>query len=157
MLMAKKIGRPSDYTPELCAVICSRLAEGASLRTICLADDMPDMSSVFKWLRENPAFSQQYAKAKEEACDALFEEILDIADNGSNDWMESHDPENPGYRFNGEHYQRSRMRVDVRKWALSKIKPKKYGEKVTQEHTGPEGAPLSIVFSGVPSDGRRQN
>jgi len=131
-------GRPTKYSKELAAEICSQLADGISLRTICLAEDMPNKSSVFLWLREHEEFSDQYAKAKEESSDALFEELLDIADDGTNDWMENKgkDGECIGYKVNGEAIQRSRLRVDVRKWALSKLKPKKYGEKHTIEHQG---------------------
>jgi hypothetical protein len=143
------MGRPSDFSQDLADCICSRLAEGLSLRTVCKADDMPDKSTVFKWLREIPGFSDQYAKAKEEAADALFEETIDIADDGSNDWIKDNDPENPGYKFNGEHYQRSRLRVDTRKWMLSKMKPKKYGEKVTQEISGPNGGPVAVTQIGL--------
>ena len=124
------MARPSEYTQEKADEICALLAEGTSLRTVCKADDMPSLSTVFKWLREIKTFSHQYARAKEESADALLEETMEIADDGSNDWMEKNDEKNPGYDFNGEHFQRSRLRVDVRKWAMSKLKPKKYGEKL---------------------------
>src|SRR3990172_7086066 len=61
---------------------------------------------------------------------------MDISDDGTNDWMASNDPENPGYRVNGEHIARSRLRVDTRKWIASKLKPKKYGEKLDIAHSG---------------------
>jgi hypothetical protein len=73
---------------------------------------------------------------------ALAEETLDIADDGRNDWMERNDPKNQGYEFNGEHVQRSRLRVDARKWFAAKVAPKKYGEKVQQELSGPDGGPI---------------
>lgn len=91
---------------------------------------MPDKTTVFKWLRERPEFLAQYARAKEESADALADEMLDIADDGSNDWMELHHRENVGWVENGEAMQRSRLRVDTRKWIASKLKPKKYGEKL---------------------------
>lgn len=139
-------GRPAIYTQELADEVCSRLADGDSLRTVCIADDMPSMTTVFKWLRENEEFAKQYARAKEESATALFEEIFDIADDGTNDWMEARDKEGNaiGWRENGEALQRSRLRVDTRKWALSKLVPKKYGDKVTTEHTGPNGGPVQI-------------
>jgi hypothetical protein len=124
-------GRPSDYSQELADRICSKLAEGISLRTVCLADDMPDKSTVFKWLREIKEFSDQYTRAKEESSDALVEEMLDISDDGTNDWMEQLDEEGKtkGWRENGEAINRSRLRVDTRKWIASKLKAKKYGDK----------------------------
>jgi terminase small subunit-like protein len=130
------MGRPSDYTQDLADRICAQLAEGISLRTVCLAEDMPDKSTVFRWLRTNQVFCDQYARAKEEAADALVEDILDIADDGANDWMEQLDKEGKaiGWRENGEAISRSRLRVDTRKWIASKLKAKKYGDKVDMTH-----------------------
>jgi hypothetical protein len=132
------VGRPAIYSQELADAICSQLAEGISLRTVCRAEGMPDKSTVFKWLREIPEFTDQYARAKEESADALVEDILDIADDGSNDWMELLDSEGEikGWRENGEALQRSRLRVDTRKWIASKLKAKKYGDKQQVEHSG---------------------
>lgn len=124
------MGRPSDYTQELANTICSRLAEGMSLRTVCNAEEMPDKSTVFRWLETNKEFRDQYARAKEESADALVEEILDIADDGSNDWMEVHKGEQVSWIENGEALGRSRLRVDARKWVASKLKAKKYGDKL---------------------------
>lgn len=91
---------------------------------------MPAMSTMFKWLRENSEFSEQYARAKQEAADAMAEEILDISDNGSNDWMEKHFGETTAWVTNGEALQRSRLRVDTRKFLMAKMKPKVYGDKL---------------------------
>lgn len=77
-----------------------------------------------------------HARTKAKGCTAVAEHALDIADDGSNDWMESHDPENRGWRFNGEHVQRSRLRVETRKWFLSKLMPKVYGDKSSVELSG---------------------
>lgn len=127
----KTTGRPSIYTQELADDICHQLALGLSMRTVCSPDEMPDMSTVFRWLRINEEFRNQYARAKEESTDALSEELLDISDNGENDWMEKHFGDNPESVWvqNGEALQRSRLRVDTRKWLMSKMKPKKYGDK----------------------------
>lgn len=138
-------GRPSTYTPEIAARICAEIALGRSLRSICKADDMPSLQTFYEWLPKHPEFADQYARAKSDQADTLFDEILDIADEGSNDWMETHDPDNPGWRFNGEHFARSRLRVDARKWMAGKLRPKKYGERQSVELSGPEGAPLASV------------
>jgi hypothetical protein len=138
-------GRPSDYTQETADRICAQLAEGKSLRTICKADDLPSCQTVYAWLRTHAEFLAQYTRAKEDAADAFAEEMLDIADEASNDWMEVHDKDNAGYRFNGEHVNRSRLRVDTRKWIASKLKPKKYGERVQAELTGKDGGPIETA------------
>ena len=64
----------------------------------------------------------------------LFDEILDIADNASNDWMQANDPNNPGWRQNSEAIRRSQLRIDARKWIAGKLRPKKYGETTRLEH-----------------------
>jgi hypothetical protein len=152
-----KTGRPTDYTKELVDEICSRLAMGESMRTVCKDDKMPALTTVFRWLREKPEFKSQYDLAKRESADAMSEEILDIADNGVNDWMETHygkDGDEVGWRLNGEALGRSRLRVDTRKWYMSKIMPKKYGDKVDVTTNGKDlPTPiLGIVPNAIPSD-----
>lgn len=119
------------------------------MRTVCADDAMPCMTTVFKWLREKPEFTQQYTRAKEESADAMFEEMMDIADDGTNDWMEAHTKEGEalGWRENGEALQRSRLRVDTRKWALSKLKPKKYGDKIALG--GDPENPISLLLGEI--------
>jgi hypothetical protein len=148
-------GRPTKYTQELADEICARIADGQSLREICRDDDLPVMSTIMLWaakdrraLAENKesdykGFSEQY----ESACEARLlmhaEELLDIADDGTNDWMERTDREgqNIGWQVNGEAMQRSRLRVDTRKWLLSKLLPK-YADKQAHEHSGVNGEPI---------------
>lgn len=119
------------------------------MRTACKADDMPSAVTVFAWMRKYPDFLKQYARAKEESADALAEEIMDIADDGSNDWMEENHKGDVAYKVNGEHVQRSRLRVEARKWIASKLKPKKYGDK-TEVSLDPEtkSALIGVAFIG---------
>jgi hypothetical protein len=124
-------------TPDVFDRICQRIAEGQSLRSVCRDVGMPDKATFFRYMRESEqSVRDQYARACEERCVALAEDAIDIADDGSNDWMDENDPENPGYRANGEHIQRSKLRVDTRKWFLSKLKPKVYGDKSAVELSG---------------------
>ncbi|MFX3756332.1 hypothetical protein ACJBQH_10410, partial [Streptococcus suis] len=69
-------------------VICERIVEGQSLREIVRDPVMPASSTVFKWLSQFPSFAEQYTRAREAQADTIFDEILDIADNAQNDWME---------------------------------------------------------------------
>lgn len=143
-----KIGRPTDYTPELADRICAEMVCGSSLRSICKADDMPSCVTVFAWLRKYPDFLKRYEAAAAERANYHAEEMLDIADDGTNDWMEVHDKDGNcvGYKVNGEHVQRSRLRVDTRKWLMSKLQPKKYGEKVDLNHgVQPDNPLLSLM------------
>lgn len=98
------------------------------------------------WLRKHPEFVNQYTRAKEESADAMAEDVLDIADDASNDWMEANDGENLAFKLNGEHIQRSRLRIETRKWLMAKMKPKKYGDR--QILSGDETSPLQVIVQG---------
>ena len=145
---APKRGRPSSFTQETADEICALIAEGQSLRSICLADEMPSMRAVLRWLADenNEDFRRQYARAREAQADALFDEILDIAEDGSNDWMERKNADGVviGWQENGEALRRSALRVDARKWMAGKLAPKKYSDKQSVEHTGPDGGAIQI-------------
>lgn len=131
----------STFTQKTADSICERIADGESLRAICADDAMPSTSTVCKWLSEQPAFSEQYARARELQADALFDEILEIADDGTNDWMErkNADDQSIGWKENGEALRRSQLRVDARKWMAGKLQAKKYGDKLDLNHTGSIG------------------
>lgn len=117
-------GRPSDYTQELADEICERLSEGQSLRTVCSDDKMPSRKTVFSWMRKHPDFLNQYTRAKQEAADALAEEIVDISDDAEAAIKRSAE------KKSGAVAQAYRLRVDTRKFIMAKMKPKKYGEKI---------------------------
>jgi hypothetical protein len=132
-----EVGRPTLFTPDLAQSVCIALAQGRSLRDVCEDEGMPAESTVRLWaVEDREGFSAQYAKAREIGYHMMADELLEIADNGSNDWMERNAEENDGWQLNGEHIQRSRLRVDARKWMLSKVLPKVYGEKQQHEVSG---------------------
>jgi hypothetical protein len=107
-----KGGRPPNpSTPQIKARICLEIAEGKSLRNICLADDMPASETVRVWLALDAEFAAQYARAREEQADYYADEIIEIADTA-------------------EDANLARLRIDARKWKASKLRPKKYGEKL---------------------------
>ena len=125
--MARRLSR---YTPELATAICENIAGGKSLRKICRAPGMPAASTVCLWLTQEAAFAEQYAHARDARGDALFEEILEIADDRSKDFKTIIRDGQEVQVFDHEHVQRARLRVDSRKWFLSKLNPKKYGDKL---------------------------
>lgn len=127
MATKAKTGRPSDYLPEVAADICSLLASGESLRKVCERPGMPSKTSVFRWLAEHSEFRDQYAKATETRADAIFEEMFDIADSVAAE---------------AAAVGKARLRIDTRKWALARMNPKKYGDKVSQEidHKSSDGS-----------------
>lgn len=145
----KPVGRPSLYSQELADRVCQRIIEGYSMRTVCKPDDMPAAATLFRWFREHPEFREQYARATEERTEAMSEDILDIADDGSNDLM-TIQKGNQSYEIeNKEVTNRSKLRVDTRKWLMSKMKPKKYGDKVDVTSEGKSIQPvINIVKYG---------
>lgn len=118
-------------------IVCSSRGIGNILTAGYEGYVLPSYSTVMKWLTEDESLSERYAGAKEAQADYMADEILDIADDGMNDWMEKNDKDGAciGYQLNGEHVQRSRLRIDSRKWLASKLKAKKYGDKLQQEIT----------------------
>ncbi|WP_395019806.1 hypothetical protein [Dongia sp.] len=132
----KKTGRPTDFTENLATEICLRISEGESVRSIVKDEDMPSSSTIFRWLLDEryKTFWEQYEKARNIQAELMFEELLEIADDGTNDYttrMRGADGEEEEHQIlNSEHIQRSRLRVDTRKWYLSKVLPKKFGDKL---------------------------
>ncbi len=107
---------------------------------------MPSRSSVSLWVvNDVEGFADQYARARELGLDEMAESLTEISDDGTNDWVDDNDPDNPGYKLNGEHVQRSKLRVDTRKWILSKLAPKKYGDKQDINLSGQVDVAASIL------------
>ena len=134
-------GRPTDYTEDLADLICERLAIGESMRSIARDEDMPAMSTLFQWLRVHPSFTEQYERAKVESADAMSEDCIDIADNidGQTVMVDGVPLVVEGEMVkvvDSVSVQHAKLKVDTRKWLMSKMKPKKYGERTTTEHTG---------------------
>ena len=149
-------GRPSEFSQEKADAICERLADGESLRSICSEEGFPSQPTVFRWLAANESFRKQYAHARDVQADVLFDEILEIADDGRNDWMAAHgEDEGSGWKENGEAIRRSQMRIDARKWMAGKLRPKKYGDKLEVEQNIGVSDPLAALLSNVAENGRK--
>lgn len=111
---------------------------GETLTAICADESMPDRVTVWRWCEANEEFRNAYARARDEQVETFVDQTIDISDDARNDWMARLGDEDAGEGWvaNGEHIQRSRLRVDTRKWVAAKLKPKKYGERQTLEHEG---------------------
>jgi len=140
-----KTGRPTKYDPEIARIMCEKLSEGIPLREICRENEgFPAWRTVYDWMKRDPDLSASIACARDVGYDALAEECLDIADNASNDWMERMDEHGKpiGWQVNGEHIQRSKLRIETRLKLLAKFNPKKYGDKIT--HSGDDINPVVV-------------
>lgn len=134
-------GRPTIYTPRLAGRICVQLAMGKGMRQIERMPGMPSARTIHRWVETNENFRQRYAKARERGLDALAEETLEIADDGTGDtWLD----DSGTVRVNNDIVQRSKLRVDTRKWLLSKLAPKKYGEYQRIDQTVRQGIPEQL-------------
>lgn len=119
------MGRPSKFSKKLGDQICLRIAEGESLRAICQDEDMPNKSTVLRWYlsdkEELEFFRKQYDLAREIQNQLIEDECIDIADDASNDWMDRNVGEDTIRVLDHEHVQRSRLRVDTRKWKIERM------------------------------------
>ena len=130
------------YTQDKADEICELIVDGHTIRDICAFEHLPSVKTFFKWLRDHDEFGKQYAHAKEEQAEIMVQEMFSIADDGQNDWYDKQLKNGETVRaLDHEHVQRSKLRIDTRKWAASKFKPKKYGERIV--HAGDEDAPLT--------------
>lgn len=140
------MGRPTVYTPEMAAELFAYLSMGEPLRTACGHEGMPHVATVFRWLSaSNQAewgvdFREQYARAKEEAADAMAEEILYIADNQVVGEVIVTKPNKEGKLVTEVRKEdmlgHRRLQIDSRKWLASKLKPKRYGDKLDMTSGG---------------------
>jgi hypothetical protein len=140
------------YSQTIADAICERIANGESLRAICADEGMPASSTVFLWLAEHAGFSEQYARAREAQAEHLAAEIVAIADEecttvraDKHHGAKGDESGEVEVVFDATAVARNRLRVDARKWVASKLKPKVYGDKVTTEHTGPNGGPVQLA------------
>ena len=143
------MGRPALYSPELGQELCDRISQGNSLRKVCDADDMPAWTTVFKWLRIDNTFAQQYAQARELWADAEFDRMMEIADTVREGQKVKTLPDGTKEVTTGDMVDRAKLQVDTRKWALARMMPRKYGDRMTQELTGAGGKELVVTIRSV--------
>jgi len=133
--------------------IIQRIELGESLRSILKDENMPSSQTFYIWINDDESKSKQYARATEIRADLIFDEMIEIADDGTNDFTKKLLSEIEVEMLNSEHLQRSRLRIDTRKWILSKMNPKKYGDKLdltTKDKELPQ--PTTIVFKDFKND-----
>jgi len=125
------IGRPTKYSKEIAEQICFDISSKAlGLKQICNNELYPHPVTIYRWISENEDFRNMYARAKDSQADLLAEEILEIADDGSNDFMTIVKGDQSYTVENKELVNRSRLRIDARKWYAAKLRPNKYGDKI---------------------------
>lgn len=122
------MARPTDFNQEIADIICDMVSTTTKgLRRLCAENpELPDESTIHRWRLKHEAFREQYAEAKRVQAELLAEEIIEIADDSSHDVIYDNDGNE---RINSEFVNRSRLRVDTRKWIAAKLLPKVYGDR----------------------------
>lgn len=125
-----RIGRPSTFDEAKAARVCELIAQGYSLRKIAeMERDLPPPPTFLLWCHKNPALADHYSRARASAMQMMAEQIVDIADGTS-----------------AENVNVARLQVETRKWLMSKLAPKQFGDRVTL--AGDQDAPLVIAWAG---------
>ena len=139
------MARPSLFTDELFATILRRIVDGQSLRGVCREDGMPAMSTVMRWVAGSSDLQKGYSIAVEARTDALFDEILEIADDAREDWVAKTGPtgEPLGFVFDANSVRRAALRIEARKWTVARMAPKKYGDKL--DVGGDAVEPITVI------------
>lgn len=136
-----KRGRPSRYTKAIAEEILHRMSHGETLNRICRDEHMPARTTIIGWkLADIDGFADTYARAREGLLEYWEDETIDIADDGSNDYRNDTDDEGKTTKVvDHDHIQRSRLRVETRKWMLGKLNQKRFGDKIEQTHKADAG------------------
>lgn len=143
-----KGGRPSKYSAGLVESICSRLAKGEPLAVICRDEGMPADRTVYDWMEARPDVSAAIARAREVGFDALAAGCLEIAEDGSRDFVLA----KTGPILDTEHVQRSKLRIDTRLKLLAKWDPKRYGERLQHANDPDNPMPGAVTFLVMPTE-----
>ena len=141
-------------TPEIDERILADIAKGIPLAEICRSIGI-DRTIVYDWRKIDEVFDQRFARAREIGFDAIAEEALEIADDGTNDWRKRNSSDEEGVDLlNHEHVQRSKLRIETRLKLLAKWDPKRYGEMI--KHGNADGSNIDLASTLIAARERAQ-
>ena len=126
-------GRTSDEKEQIVALVLQGMRNGLSAFKSCQAANVPH-STFLEWVKNDADLADNYARAREDLIERMANEVLELSDqdvdmahDGKKDWAA---------------IQKHKLQVDTRKWLLSKLAPKKYGDKL--EVSGDAANPIAI-------------
>ena len=144
------MARPTKFTWKVFNTICTRMAAGETLREICREKPMPAESTVRVWAaldKPNGVYAA-YARAREALAQRWADETVEIADDGSNDWMERRRRDGSiEVVVDREHVERSKLRVAQRNWLLQRLVRREFGDRA--EKDSPDDKAVTIT-GGLP-------
>ncbi|KVP11973.1 hypothetical protein WJ85_17225 [Burkholderia ubonensis] len=121
---AKKVpAKRVEFSQALFDRICELIADGKSVREVCRGRGMPDRKTFLNWSKRTPELRQQYDDACIDRQDAIFDDIQYIADTERDS-------------------KRAKVRIEAREWTLARMNRKRFGNHVSNEHSGPDGGPI---------------
>lgn len=132
----KKRGRPDTYTEATAKEICERLCEGEPLRQICRDEHMPNWRTVYLWMEAHPDFGTRIARARVMGREAIFEDTMHIADTPLEGVELEIGEDGKTKEKRADMLGHRKLQIETRLKLLAKWDPKKYGEKIHQEHSG---------------------
>ena len=142
----RKNGRPTIYRESIVKAICIRLSIGESLNAIVKLDGYPKKTTIFRWLHEKKEFRDKYQHAREMQQEHYLDEIIEIADDGTNDYVTKEGKNGEYEAVDSEHIARSRLRVDTRKWVMERMAARKYAPRSQVDNISTDGS-MSPTYS----------
>lgn len=156
--MLSVVGRPSTYSEKVSQELCDRLIQGKSITAVCDCEDMPAITTVFRWLQDNETFREKYSRARDLQADVFAAQTIDIADEALIGVKTVNSVKDGLKTYTGDNTERSRLMIESRKWTAAKIAPLRYGERIqTQmldEHGKPARSRVIVIVDGAPGEVR---
>jgi flagellar hook-associated protein FlgK len=153
------VGRPEAYTKEIGAYICREIAQGRTITKICKETNIPALATVMNWLNSlHPLYKEEflnsYIQARKIQAEVLADQTNDIADDGENDTYIGYDRNGKKVvKVNTDNIQRSKLRVENRRWLAAHLLPTRFGDKVQLTGKDDEALipiiPTKVVFNLV--------
>lgn len=137
--------RPTQYSHRLSEVVCERITAGQTTAEVTRDPTMPTWGVLARWRREHEDFNRRYTIARQSCCELWADEIIEIADDATNDFVTRVTAKGKVVQvFDRESFERSRLRVDARKWTASKVLRHVYGDKSEVELRTPDGINVKV-------------
>jgi hypothetical protein len=150
----KPTGAPSPFGPEEQTAILLWISSGKSLRSYCEEDGAPHITTVLRWVAADSVFREQYTAAMKIREEVLFDDLTHIADTPLEgvQVVEDNGPNGVSIKTTKADMTKHReMQINTRKWVLSRMNPKKYGDKIqVAGHDG--GALKSVTATMTPQE-----
>ena len=151
-IAGKAKAKPAPVTVQLVNKVCDEIAQGVTLTEICKREGMPNIQAVNRFVNRSGILRDRLARARATAAEVMADELAEIADDGSNDYVDRLQRDGSMFpTFRDEHVRRSQLRIQTRQWLLSKMLPDRYGDRVATQVTGPGGGPVQVEHSISPA------